>query len=63
LIQQDFTAERIFEETIKILTSEKLRAEMKSEFREIKNILGDKVAPQNAARELEKLIISGKNSG
>ncbi|NOR53622.1 MAG: hypothetical protein GQ536_06005 [Candidatus Aminicenantes bacterium] len=56
LIQQDYTAERIFEETTKILASEKLRAEMKSEFKRIRNILGDKVAPQNAARELEKLI-------
>ena len=34
LIQQDYTAERIFEETIKILTSEKLRVEMKSKLLE-----------------------------
>lgn len=57
LIQKDFTAERIFEETKKILNSKELREEMKSEFRRIKNILGDKIAPQNAALELEKLII------
>ena len=56
LIQQDYSAARIFEETTKILDSEKLRVEMKSEFKRIRNILGDKIAPQNAARELEKLI-------
>ena len=63
LIQKDYTAERIFEETTKILDSEKLRTEMKSEFKRIRNILGDKIAPQNAARELEKLIILGKKPG
>lgn len=29
---------------------------MISEFRKIKKILGEKTAPQNAARELEELI-------
>ena len=55
LIQKEFSSERIFEEATKILSSEKLRAEMTSEFRKVKKILGDKIAPQNAARELEKL--------
>jgi lipid-A-disaccharide synthase len=61
LIQQDFTSGNIYEETKKILDSEKLRSEMKAQFRRIKTILGEKSASQNAARELEILINSRKN--
>jgi len=56
LIQRDFTAENIYEETKKILDSESLRSEMIAHFRRIKILLGEKNASQNAARELERLI-------
>ena len=56
LIQRDFTAQNIFEEVKKIFDSEEKKSEMKAQFRKIKKLLGDKIAPQNAARELEKLI-------
>jgi lipid-A-disaccharide synthase len=56
LIQRDFTAQNIFEETKKIIDSEELRTEMIVQFRRIKKLLGEKTAPQNAAQELEKLI-------
>jgi len=57
LIQRDFTPQNIFEETKKILNSEEQRSEMLAQFRRIKKILGEKNAPQNAAIELEKLIV------
>jgi lipid-A-disaccharide synthase len=56
LIQQDFTAQNIFEETKKILGSEEARSEMIAQFRRIKKLIEEKTAPQNAAQELEKLI-------
>ena len=56
LIQRDFTAQNIFEEAKKIFNSEEQRSEMISQFRNIKRLLGDKTAPQNAAQELEKMI-------
>lgn len=56
LIQRDFTPQNILEETKKIFDSEEQRSEMIAEFRRIKKILGEKTAPQNAARELEKLM-------
>jgi lipid-A-disaccharide synthase len=56
LIQRDFTAQNIFEETKKILDSEDTRSEMIAQFRTIKNLLGEKTASQNTAQELEKLI-------
>jgi lipid-A-disaccharide synthase len=56
LIQRDFTPQNILEETKKISDSEDIRSEMIAGFRKIKNLLGDKTAPQNAAQELEKLI-------
>ncbi len=56
LIQRDFTPQNILEETKKISDSEDMRSEMIAGFRKIKNLLGDKTAPQNAAQELEKLI-------
>jgi lipid-A-disaccharide synthase len=56
LIQRDFTAQNIFEETKKIIDSEEQRSEMIAQFRKIRKILGEKTAPQNVALELEKLI-------
>ncbi len=56
LIQRDFTPRNIFQETKKIIDSEEKRSEMIAKFREIKKVLGEKTAPQNAAKELEKLI-------
>jgi len=56
LIQRDFTAQNIFEETKKILNSEEQQSEMIAQFRKIKKLLGEKTASQNVARELEKLI-------
>jgi lipid-A-disaccharide synthase len=61
LIQNDFTAENILKETKKILESEKIRSKMKEHYRRISHILGEKIASENAARELEKMIeCSGK---
>jgi lipid-A-disaccharide synthase len=56
LIQRDFSPENIYQETKRILDSEEIRLKMISNFRKIKESLGDKKASQNAARELEKLI-------
>lgn len=61
LIQRDFTAQNILEETKKIIDSEELRTEMIVQFRKIKKLLGEKAAPQNVARELEKLINQKKD--
>lgn len=56
LIQRNFSAENIFAETKKILNHEELSSEMKSHFRRIKALLGEKIASQNAALELERLL-------
>jgi lipid-A-disaccharide synthase len=56
LIQRNFTTENIIEETRKILGSERLQSQMKKEYKQIHHILGNKIASENAARELEKLI-------
>ncbi len=56
LIQRKFTAENILMETQKILESEEIRCEMKAEYERIRLLLGDKIASENAARELDRLI-------
>jgi len=56
LIQRNFNPENLFQEAKKILTSEETRSKMVSDFKRIKNILGEKKASQNAAQELKKLI-------
>jgi len=56
LIQQDFSAENIFAEAKKILSSHEVGLEMKSHFKSIKTLLGEKIASQNAAQELEGLL-------
>ena len=60
LIQRDFTVENILDETRKILLSEQVRSEIKAEYEKIYIALGDKIASENASRELERLI---KNRG
>jgi lipid-A-disaccharide synthase len=57
LIQRDFTPENLYSEAKKILDSAKIRSIMTQQLKKIKNILGEKIASQNAANELEKLII------
>jgi lipid-A-disaccharide synthase len=57
LIQRDFTPEKLFSETKKILDSVEIRTTMIKQLKKIKNILGEKIASQNAANELGKLII------
>lgn len=56
LIQDEFTAGNLSRETIKILESDELRAEMKAEFMKIRKGLGEGRASENAALELEKFI-------
>lgn len=56
LIQHNFSVDNILREVRIILSSEKVRSEMFDNFRKIKTLLGEKMASQNAAQELEKLI-------
>ncbi|MDH4219989.1 MAG: lipid-A-disaccharide synthase [Candidatus Aminicenantes bacterium] len=56
LIQRHFTAENLLRETRRILGSETVRSEMRVHFDRINYLLGDKVASENAARELEKMV-------
>jgi lipid-A-disaccharide synthase len=56
LIQRQFTVENILDEARKILGSERARSEMKSEYEKIRQLLGDKVASENAAKELDTMI-------
>lgn len=57
LIQSHFSAERVYQETKKILSSEELRTKMIENFKSIKKNLGHSRASQNAAKELEKIIL------
>ena len=56
LIQRHFTAENILKETRNILGSERARAAISAEYEKIRQILGDEVASENAARELDAMI-------
>ncbi len=56
LIQKNFSPENICAEAKRILDSEAARSEMISNFRKIKELLGERKASQNAAQELDKLI-------
>lgn len=56
LIQKDFTPDNIFKETKRILDSEEIRSEMLNHFQKIKGTLGEKIASQNAAAQLEQLV-------
>jgi lipid-A-disaccharide synthase len=63
LIQGEFTAGNLARETIKVLGSDEIRAEMKDEFKKIRKGLGDGRASENAALELQKFIpgLSGRS--
>jgi lipid-A-disaccharide synthase len=56
LIQRNFTVDNLLEETQKILGSERVRSEIKSEYEKIHHVLGERMASENAARELEKMV-------
>lgn len=56
LIQNNFTVKNILRETKNILNSEKVRSDMRERYMRISRLLGEKIASENAARELEKLI-------
>jgi lipid-A-disaccharide synthase len=56
LIQRKFTVENIMNEAQIILRSQGIRSEIKAEYEKICSALGDKVASENASRELERLI-------
>ncbi len=58
LIQRDFTPQNIYWEIKRILCSAEKRMETIKDFQSIKKILGDRMASQNAAQELGKLIQS-----
>ena len=55
-IQQDFTVENLFRETMRILESGDIRSAMTSQFQRIKFLLGNESASRNVALELEELI-------
>jgi len=56
LIQKDFNPQSLYEHVSKILDSPKVQKKMKSEFRKIRQELGEKDAAANAAKELERFI-------
>jgi len=56
LIQNRFTSENVKNEVSKLLYSPQIREEMIFEFKTIKDLLGNKNASINAARELETLL-------
>ncbi|MGD9345353.1 MAG: lipid-A-disaccharide synthase [Candidatus Aminicenantes bacterium] len=60
LIQRNFTPENIVKEARKILHSEEIRTRMKEAFKNIQKSLGEQRASQNAAQELEALVLSNK---
>lgn len=62
LIQEEFTADNIFEEASKILDSESIKTNMIEHFQKIKESLGEKRASENAAAELSHLIQSAAST-
>jgi lipid-A-disaccharide synthase len=56
LIQKNFTAENIFKETKRILDSSSMQKKMVEEFQDVNTLLGEKMASQNAAQELDKIL-------
>lgn len=60
LIQRQFTAKKLASEAKGLLFSEQKRQELKAEFQEIKELLGEAVAGENVALELERLL-TGKS--
>ncbi|MFC2167851.1 lipid-A-disaccharide synthase [Acidobacteriota bacterium] len=55
LIQKNFTSDNIFKKTQEIFESHNEQEKMIHEFKRIKDLLGNKSAPRNAAIELAKL--------
>jgi lipid-A-disaccharide synthase len=62
LIQRNFTVGNLVKETRKILESDRVRSAMASAYEKIRCTLGEKVASENAARELEKMAVKRENS-
>ena len=64
LIQGEFTAENLARETLRVLGSESARRAMRDGFLEIRKSLGEGRASENAARELERFLVTeGKAAG
>jgi len=61
LIQRNFTAANLLDETRKILGSERVRSTIKAEYEKIRLLLGKNIASDKAARELERLIKNQKD--
>jgi len=57
LIQRNFTAANLLDETRKILGSERVRSAIKAEYEKIRLLLGENIASDKAARELEKILL------
>jgi len=57
LIQRNFTAANLLDEIRKIFESERVRSAMKAEYEKIRLLLGENIASENAARELEKILL------
>lgn len=57
LIQRNFTAANLLDETRKILGSERVRSAIKAEYKKIRLLLGENIASDKAARELEKILL------
>jgi lipid-A-disaccharide synthase len=62
LIQKDFSAEKLAQETLQLLGSRDLQQNMIREFRSIRAVLGERPASQEAARELASLLSSSQSS-
>ncbi len=56
LIQNNFTSDSLYKETVKIMEAKEIRNQMKKHFDLITNSLGEKSASKNAALELNRLI-------
>lgn len=56
LIQRHFTVDKILEQTRDILGSERERSLIKAEYEKIRLLLGEKIASENVAQELEGLL-------
>lgn len=61
LIQRNFTVDKILEQTRNILESERERSQIKAEYEKIRLLLGEKIASENVAQELEGLLENQKN--
>jgi lipid-A-disaccharide synthase len=57
LIQKNFTAANLLDEIRKIFESERVRSAIKAEYEKIRLLLGENIASENAARELEKILL------